>query len=413
MLKRIFPDNSPLQLHHLVFFALLVAFLPKTGFYFDMLDRPAWIAYMKTHGLTNVYGSGSNYLPFGLYILYFFGLFFKNPETITEHFYLFKIIVLLFDFAAAIGLTYAFRRFATRKYLEYFLLLNIAFLYNTLFWGQQDGIHCALMLFSLIFLLHEKPILGFVFALFAVNAKLQSIIILPVLGIIFIYYLAKNIKLLPKVLFWLALVQLVILMPFLLTNRLSEVLSVMKNSVGFFPRVSWGAYNLWYLVLKNDPSQVNDFVIFHRLSYKSWGFILFFTLSGLSLLPLMIRTFQLIKTKALLDKSYFELSFLTVGLLSILFFFVNTQMHERYAHPALLFFFGYGLLSRRYLLYILTSVAYLLNLDGIYQYFHLYLKLPIIKPEIIALVFGVVLLISFKEFFRYLKLKISSIPKLL
>lgn len=404
MLKRIFPDNSPLQLHHLLFFAFLVIFLPKTGFYFDMLDRPAWIAHMKIHGLTNAYGSGSNYLPLGLYILYFFGLFFPNPETIKEHFYLFKIVVLAFDFAAAIGLVYAFRQIVSRKYLEYLLLFNVAFLYNTLFWGQQDGIHCALMVFSLIFLLKDKPILGVVFAVLAINAKLQSIILLPVLGIILVYYLVKNIKLLPKIIIAAIAVQVVILLPFLLTHKLNEVLSVMKNSVGFFPRVSWGAYNLWYLALKTDPSQINDFEIFHRLPYKSWGFLLFFSLSGLALLPLALNTFQLIKTKQVFDKSYFSLAFLVVGLISIIFFFVNTQMHERYAHPALLFFFGYGLLSGRYLLYVLTSIAYLFNIDGVYQYFHLYLKLPIVKPEIVALLFLVIIVLSFVDIFKYLKL---------
>jgi Gpi18-like mannosyltransferase len=404
MLKRILPENSPVQLHHLLFFAFLVVFLPKTGFYFDMLDRPAWITHMKIHGLTNAYGSGSNYLPLGLYILYFFGLFFPNPDTIKDHFYLFKIVVLAFDFAAAIGLTYAFRHFVSRKYLEYLLLLNVAFLYNTLFWGQQDGIHCALMVFSVIFLLQDKPILGVVFAVLAINAKLQSIIILPVLGIVLVYYLVKNIKLLPKIILWAVAVQVIILLPFLLTHKLNEVLSVMKNSVGFFPRVSWGAYNLWYLVLQTDPAQVNDFEIFHRLSYKVWGFLLFFVLSGLALLPLIYNTFQLIRTKQLLDKNYFSLIFLTLGLLSIIFFFVNTQMHERYAHPALLFFFGYGLLSGRYLLYGLTSVAYLFNIDGVYQYFHLYLKLPIVKPEIVALIFVSILILSFADFFKYLKL---------
>lgn len=309
MLKRIFPDNSPLQLHHLLFFAFLVIFLPKTGFYFDMLDRPAWIAHMKIHGLTNAYGSGSNYLPLGLYILYFFGLFFPNPETIKDHFYLFKIVVLAFDFAAAIGLTYAFRQFVSRKYLEYLLLLNVAFLYNTLFWGQQDGIHCALMVFSLLFLLKDKPILGVVFAVLAINAKLQSIILLPVLGIILLYYLVKNIKLLPKIIIAAIAVQVIILLPFLLTHKLNEVLSVMKNSVGFFPRVSWGAYNLWYLALKTDPSQINDFEIFHRLSYKTWGFLLFFTF-GACFIAFGLEYFSINKNQTSIRQSLY-LSFIS------------------------------------------------------------------------------------------------------
>ena len=50
--------------------------------------------------------------------------------------------------------------------------------------------------------------------------------------------------------------------------------------------------------------------------------------------------------------------------LSILgFFFFNTQMHERYSHPAMLMAFLYGILNKNYWIYGITSIAYFLNME--------------------------------------------------
>ena len=70
--------------------------------------------------------------------------------------------------------------------------------------------------------------------------------------------------------------------------------------------------------------------------------------------------------------------FLLAGLLSLFFFYFNTQMHERYSHPMLLFFFFYGVYSKNYNLYALASVSYFLSLEAAFPNFF-----PMPHPKII------------------------------
>jgi hypothetical protein len=399
-----------MKIHHIILFAIIVIFLPKVGFYFDTIDRPEWIAYMKAHGISNVYGSGSNYLPLGLYILYFFGLFFDSPEGIKTGFYLFKIVVLLFDFAAPLILINAFggiknpvklgSRFQISNGIEYLVLLNPCYLYNTLIWNQQDAIHTAFVVLAVVLVLKNQPVWAAVVALLAVNLKLQSIIFVPVIGIVLLYYVYKKPSLLLRIIPALVITQLFIFSPFIVTGKVSEVLATFKNSVDFFPVVSATAYNFWYLAIKQDPTKIFDSVEVFRLQYKTWGLLLFFGLSVLTMIPLMIKTFVVAKNKLALDKNLFELVFLTSGIIAIIFFFVSTQMHERYSHPAMILFFGFGVLSGRYWLFGLTCLAYLLNVDGVFQSIQQHPYLPIVKPEIVALIFVAILILAFYEIYK-------------
>lgn len=44
-------------------------------------------------------------------------------------------------------------------------------------------------------------------------------------------------------------------------------------------------------------------------------------------------------------------------------------MHERYAHPALLLSFLYGVVRKDYLIFLLTAIAYFLNMEAILHFF--------------------------------------------
>jgi hypothetical protein len=91
--------------------------------------------------------------------------------------------------------------------------------------------------------------------------------------------------------------QLVLLGPFILGGTFGNFLKVVQESVGFFPRVSVNAFNIWHLLLKKDPNTINDTLIFVGLTYKKWGFIMFFGLSAITFLPLIISTLNKILSK--------------------------------------------------------------------------------------------------------------------
>ena len=59
---------------------------------------------------------------------------------------------------------------------------------------------------------------------------------------------------------------------------------------------------------------------------------------------------------------------LSLGLIPLAFCFFNTQMHERYWHPALLLLGAHAILTRRYVLFGVFSLAYYLNVEGSLHY---------------------------------------------
>jgi len=98
---------------------------------------------------------------------------------------------------------------------------------------------------------------------------------------------------------------------------------------------------------------------------------MFFIFSFIALLPLL---FQSIKNRIQSDydrDTFTALVLLSAFLCVLGFFFFNTQMHERYSHPAMLLAFLYGVLRRDYWLFGLTTLAYFLNMEAVLQFFSL------------------------------------------
>lgn len=397
-------SELPFKWHHLLFYSLLVAIIPHTGFWFDLNnDWPRWSNYAFEHGLSQIYNSDTNYMPFYLHGLYWFGKLQGSKELIYANSYQLKYFFLLFDFGGAIAIAWALRKYYTRQFAEYMLLFNIGYLYCTVIWGQLDSVPTTIVVLAIICLFERKLLWAAFFCTLSVYIKLQTIIFVPFFVILLIYQLGRKFDkwLIIKMLVVSLLTQFWLLSPFIWEGTFWNFIKVVRESVGFFPRVSWNAYNIWYLLLKQDPTLLNDTLIFAGLTYKKWGFILFFSLSAITFIPLIINTLTKLRQREDLDKNYYALLWLTAGTVAILFFFVNTQMHERYSYPAIALYFAYSLLSNRFAIFTLTSVAHLMNVDGMNKYF----GLNPFKPEYTALIFGTILLLSFVRIYQYLKLK--------
>ncbi|WP_337044008.1 hypothetical protein [Emticicia sp. 17c] len=395
-------NSLPVQWHHILFYTLLIAIIPHTGFYFDLnKDWPRWSYYAFEHGLSQIYNSDTNYMPFYLHGLYWFGKLQGSKELIYANSYQLKYFFLLFDFGGAIALAWALRKYYTIKFAEYLLLFNLGYLYCSVIWGQLDSMPTTIVILAIICLFERKLLWAAFFGTLAVYVKLQAIIFLPFFVILLIYQLSRKFDkwLLVKMIGISVLTQLWLLSPFIWGGTFWNFVKVVRESVGFFPRVSWHAYNFWYLVIKQDPTLLNDTLPFAGLTYKKWGFILFFGSSALVFIPLLWQTYINIKTKKLLDANYYALLWLTAATTATLFFFVNTQMHERYSYPAIALYFAYALISGEYALFALISVAHLANVDGMNKYF----GLNPFKPEYTALIFGLILLISFVKLFIWAK----------
>jgi Gpi18-like mannosyltransferase len=344
-------ENLKFVSAYAILFATYIIILPKDGHWGDMYCWIGWCNYIFTNGLGKVYQSGTDYLPLYHYILYLFGLIQGSTENIERNIYLLKIFTIIAEFIGGFFLIKLIKEKISNTYelffYSMFFFLNIAVFYNSIIWGQVDGILTTLLFVSVYFALKERVLYSLLFFLLAINMKLQAIIFMPIIGLMLLPLMVKQFSL-KNLSVWfgsLIILQILILLPFIIKDDIGRVLLVIINSFGKYPVVSMNAYNFWFWFLKGNLMQIPDSNLFLGYSYKSWGLLLFFTSSFLALWPLLKMVYCKLIRKAIESLST-EKIMLTSALVPLLFFFFNTQMHERYSHPALMFVITYSILSK-------------------------------------------------------------------
>lgn len=360
-------DLRNLKLYYLPLIFIFLCFsLPTVNFSLDMKYWASWSTSFLEYGIVKGYEmSDCNYLPIYMYILKLNGWLHGTSAEIYKNINNLKIFTLLFDIMGIYVILQYLIKFNISPYKVFLVLFNISYLYNSIIWGQVDSIFTFFIFVSVFFALYERVSWSIVFFVLALNTKLQAIIFSPIIAIILIPQVFKNPKSLIVGLLGGLLIQLIIISPFIIENKLNVLLKVVFGSVGYFPVVSKNAFNLWHLFLQGDLSETSDEILFWGITYKSWGFILFFFFSFLALIPLLITTIQLMIEKSEKTIEYYKIVFLTSALIPLVFFYFNTQMHERYCHPMIIFIAIYALISSNYICYILLSIAYFLNLEKI------------------------------------------------
>ncbi len=381
-----------------IFFVILVALVPLKSHGGDMSFWNGWANNIFQFGLGNIYNTDANYHPIFLFVLWFYGLFQNSITEIESNIYLIKIFPLIFDFVILIPIYFLCRKFNINFSLTLLLILNIAYLYNSYLWGQVDSVPTNLVISSIILILLEKPYWAAVCFILALNTKMQAIFFLPILGLL--YLIKPNYKKIVFSLLLIILIQVIILTPFLVSDTIDKLWNVITGSVDFYPFISMNAHNIWYWLFPNhsDLMAINDFNKYGVLTYKTIGTILFLFFSVIVLLPLLWKIFK--QNFKLHDKMDWAMVFLISTLIPLIFFYFNTQMHERYSHPIIITSFIYGLLSKKYDLYILASIGYFMNLEKVLKYFSLEYQTLIFEPRFISLFFLAILLIGLIRLYR-------------
>lgn len=356
-------------------FILLAVFVPHSFFIFDKWCFLNWANYIHQHGIGQIYTySEYNYPPIIAYPLSLAGSFWDSPEKMDKYFYYFKLLTLIFDFAAVILITHWL---GSKSKGPLYLLLTLAnplFLYNTYCWGQVDGVLSALVLLAVFATMVDKPWLMAVALVLAINFKAQSIIFFPVVGLLILYKLLAgkwSIKQITIALVSAIALQVLIILPFIITGQVGQMFKVITQSVDFFPYVSMNAYNIWHLLpIGASPIMVIDSGTFLvGLSYKQWGLFMFCLASFLILFPVFYGIVAS-KLKGIAYNLSTEVVLLMCAGIPLMFFFFNTQMHERYSHPAIIFFTAYAVYTRRWALFAIMLLAYGLNMEGVLHFFH-------------------------------------------
>jgi len=383
----------------------LVFLAPKQGHDWDNYCWGLWAEIIQSKGLAAAYNSDSviNYLPLYLYVLKVYSVLVPKA-ALFEMTHCLKAISLLFDVASIFILTQFIDQ--ENKRWKYFLigLLNIGFIYNSFVWNQVDGILSFFVFTSILAAHKQKPLLAVGLFVLAINFKLQGIIFLPILLALLTESFTKRI-LIRGALTIIGL-QVLILLPFIFAGNVWNVWETAKGSMDYYPSISMNAYNFWYFFYEGSLMFVKDSNIFILgFTHKQIGLTLFIVCSATVLLPLFIKSIKLIVIN---EKEKYELKtiFLSATLLSLLFFYFNTQMHERYVHTALIFSTGLAFLYSAWGQWVFLSIAYALSLESICKVLNLdNYNTVIFQPKFISILYAISLAILFYHWVKTKPLK--------
>jgi Gpi18-like mannosyltransferase len=399
-------NTYPARVHWLLYallFALLPLLTPTAGHVFDVQFWENWALHMSTYGLGNAYTQvHNNYNPLYQYVLYAYAQLAGSPQNITAYIHWLKAFTLLFDFGGAI---LAVRYFGygdgnQRFILSLLFLLNLGYLYNTVVWEQVDAIVSTLAFVAVVQALRQRPVSSVVWLVLALNMKTQAIIFLPPLLLLWVPQWRLSPRQLALGIGLGAVVQLLILVPFIRSGTMPRLLYIVRDAVGHFPFASMNCYNLWVLLL-ND-FLVSDARLYAGLTYKTWGLLGFCTASAVALLPLALATLHRLRARQVFGLPDAALVLLSLALIPLAFSFFNTQMHERYWHPALLLLGAHAVHTRRYALFGICSLAYCLNLEPVAHYWGSFSHYPnlLFRPKLVAGLFASVLLGGIWQLYR-------------
>jgi Gpi18-like mannosyltransferase len=293
---------------------------------------------------------------------------------------------------------------------SFLIFFNIAFIYNTLIWGQVDSMYTAFVIAALIAAFFGNVTVSVVLFLLALNTKLQAIVFFPLVGIILLPQLIQRPSRIFHVIVAALIVEFLVYLPFILHGQLSNALSINSNLVGSYPMLSVNAHNFWYLFFQNAIiDNTNDSDILYLFSYKAWGLILFMASAALTLVPVVLRMLSCSLRRLSMKNADGDIVLLSAMLLTLNLFFFTTEMHERYSHPVVLFSGVYAILTRRYLLYLILSAAYFLNMEQVLRYLQVPYHTLIFQPQFIAALFGIGMLVAYYYLYKGFSLRTEII----
>lgn len=403
-------------------FVLLLVAVPHAGHDADVACWNRWAQYTFGHGLPNAYAAeNNNYNPIYNYVLWLYGLLMGSSQKIWHYQHLLKSFTLLFDFAGALLVSrLAAKAVAERRFkLSLLLLFNIGYLYNTLIWEQVDAIHTFFAVAAAVLAVRQRLTASMLLFVLALNMKTQAIIFLPPLLLLWApQWLRRGVGPSAASLAAMLLLQTAILAPFVFfaeRSALPWLLQINFKAAETYPYVTLNAHNMWSVLNHDGPLRVlsnyaDTTVGAAGLTYRHWGLVLFFGASAVALFPLLMLMVRGYLTRRWPDtKPEQALVLLSFGLVAVLFTYFSTQMHERYWHPALLFLAGHAMLTRRYWLFALFSVAYPLQLEVVLRYVGLKnYGIAVLHPYFIAGLFTIILIGAFVELYR-----LAAVPMLL
>jgi len=340
----------------------MAAFMPELSFEGDVHWWREWALYIHENGFSKAYQSDTlNYQPGLLYVLQIWA--YLSKPFYADGIIILKRLFFVFDVGAVLLVALVIRKFGSSMYWSWIILLNPAFLYNTFLWGQCDSLYMFFCFLCIVFVLYNKPYFAIAAIAFAIMMKPQAIFMGPLLLIVYSGWLKEK----PLRIFYSTLTfilsLLVLSIPFILQGDFNKLIQISFGAIDRIPSVSMHAFNIWYLLMPGqDLVWVPDSNLFLGLSLKIWG-LLMFTMA----LIFVLKPFAIFFKRSFFtdgnSKRYGATILLATVVVNLVFYYFNTQMHERYIHATILFAGTYAIIRKEFLPFILLSIAYFLSLD--------------------------------------------------
>ncbi len=342
------------------FFVLVGVMLPASGFWFDQDSFIRWALLARAYGIGGIYGvpSDLNYPPLSLYGLRLAAAMWPNAEALWSHTAQMKLLPLAFDAASVALALWALRHEGRSPFWVLALVLNPAFLYVTVFWGQIDALTSFFGIAGFLAAFAGAPVLVGIALGLAVTTKLQAIVLFPAIGLILLLRARDRARMIVQAIGAGLFTVLLIILPTLLAGTFPELLRVVLGATSTFPVASMNAFNIWHLLLVGNPMTIPDTMLLGGVSLR-WAGLALFALNLTFILTILVRK----RARTLATFS------LAMGLSIVAFFLFPTQMHERYVVPALVFLALHAMLTNAWGAYGLISLATLLNLEAVLRAF--------------------------------------------
>ena len=318
----------------------LIAALVFEGYSTDIGCFKGWSIAAFEKGPANFYTSDmfADYPPGYIYVLWLLGLI-RQIFSIDAATPLFTLIIKLPSIAAEVFTAVLVFKTARKQMGKTFALLcsafvlfNPAFFFNSSVWGQVDAVFTLFAVLFIYYLKKDNPWLGAMFFAIALLIKPQAIMLLPVVGLYYLFALFKKGRVKRGLLGLFgglaigAAVFVLGVLPFTGSQPLFWILEKYKGTVDFYQYATVNAYNLFALTGGNWKPY--DSSLWY-LSYQTWG-IIFIVMICVLVVFLQWRSRE--------RERLFDLA----GFLIVSVFMLAHAMHDRYILPAcLLLLFAY------------------------------------------------------------------------
>jgi Gpi18-like mannosyltransferase len=405
----------------LLLFLFVAALLPSLpGMEYDIRNcwQP-WALHIYRNSLRDAYGSDTDYMPIYQYILWVYVKIEGSEKAIVDNICFLRCSTLLVDF---FGIWYVYK-WIDKKVAWYAILvisiLNLGYSYDTIIWGQMDGILSAFVFISIYYAWKGNNLWSAVWLVLAFNFKIQAIIIIPVWGLLFLnnFLEKRQWKNIVRPVGAMVLVQALLVIPFTRGHfGLWRIVYVVVHSFNKYHSISIKAANIWHWLVPDNPN-LGDTLLFTDdtkvwvagLTYKQVGLSLFFITSFFALLPMMILVYKRWKNDNENRIVNRQLVWLTAAMVYMLFYFFNTEIHERYCQPSFIFITAYAFFSGDFIVYVLFSVMYFLTLE--YSMHHLQLARYdtfIFDYRFLSAINALIILLLVRKIYKYYRLSVSE-----